>query len=178
MERRLFFMNLTPKKRQTKVLSIRFGSFLEMQELSQEKTMTTTLLTYKGYKGHFEVDVEAKIIFGRVLDIRDVITFKGKTIEEAEQAFKDSVDDYLEFCQEIGEKPNKPFSGKLPFRTTPEVHRQIYIAAKKAGKSINAWMEEAVVERASEEVRAIQKDSQSVTRSTHQHESSKEIAHA
>ncbi len=109
-----------------------------------------TMLTHKGYKAHFEVDVEAKLIFGRVLGIRDVVTFKGRTIDEAEQAFRDSVDDYLDFCQEIGEKPNKPFSGKLPFRTTPELHRQIYIASRKAGKSINAWMEEAVVKAAEE----------------------------
>jgi len=131
--------------------------------------MTTPLLTYKEYKGQFEVDIEAGIIFGRVLGIRDVITFKGKTVEEATQAFKDSVDDYLDFCQEIGEKPNKPFSGKLPFRTTPEVHRQIYIAAKKTGKSINAWMED-VVERATEE--------ELRDRSSPQSDVIREIAHA
>lgn len=109
------------------------------------------MLTYKGYRGDFEVDAEARIIFGRVLDIRDVVTFKGETVEEAVQAFKDSVDDYLEFCQEMGEKPNKPFSGKLPFRTTPEIHRQVYIAARKAGKSINAWMDEKLSQAAKEE---------------------------
>lgn len=37
---------------------------------------------------------------GRVANIRDVVTFKGRFIEEALQAFKDSVDDYLEFKQE------------------------------------------------------------------------------
>ncbi|MBD2081887.1 type II toxin-antitoxin system HicB family antitoxin [Leptolyngbya sp. FACHB-17] len=108
------------------------------------------MLAYKGYKGQIEVDTDAGILFGRVLDIRDVITFKGKTVEEAVQAFQDSIDDYLEFCQERGEEPNKPFSGKLPFRTTPERHRQLYFAAQRAGKSINAWMDE-VLERAAEE---------------------------
>ena len=49
-----------------------------------------------------EVDHEAGIIFGRVLDIRDVITFTGTTVTAAKQAFQDSVDDYLEFCQELG----------------------------------------------------------------------------
>lgn len=106
------------------------------------------MLTHKGYKGHFEVDAEAGIIFGRVLGIRDVVTFKGKTVEEAIQAFKDSVDDYLEFCQEVGEKPNKPFSGKLPFRTDPERHRMIYIAAKRSGKSINSWMDDVLAQAA------------------------------
>lgn len=108
------------------------------------------MLTYKGYSGQLEVDTEAGILFGRVLEIRDVVTFKGRTVEEAVQAFQDSVDDYLAFCQELGEEPNKPFSGKLPFRTTPERHRQVYIAARKAGKSINAWMDEVLSKAAAE----------------------------
>ncbi len=108
------------------------------------------MLTYKGYKGHLEVDTDAGILFGRVLDIRDVITFKGKTVEEAVQAFRDSIDDYLDFCQERGEEPNKPFSGKLPFRTTPERHRRVYIAAQKSGKSMNAWMDEVLSQAAEE----------------------------
>lgn len=102
------------------------------------------MLTYKGYTGRIEVDTENGILFGRVLDIKDTITFQGKTVEEASQAFRDSVDDYLEFCEELGEKPDKPFSGKLPFRTTPELHRKIFLAATKAGKSINSWMEEVI----------------------------------
>lgn len=106
------------------------------------------MLTYKGYTAQIEVDAEKAILFGRVLDIKDVITFQGKTVEEARQAFHDSVDDYLDFCEELGEKPDKPFSGKLPFRTTPECHRQIFLAATKAGKSINAWMEEILADAA------------------------------
>jgi predicted HicB family RNase H-like nuclease len=106
------------------------------------------MLNYKGYAGHMEVDDEAGIIFGRVLDIRDVITFTGNTVAEAKQAFQDSVDDYLEFCQELGQEPDKTFSGKLPFRTTPDRHRQLYLAATKSGKSINAWMDETLTQAA------------------------------
>ncbi len=58
-------------------------------------------LTYKGYQGHIEIDLDSDIFFGRVLDIKDVITFQGKTLEEACQAFYDSIDDYLEFCEDI-----------------------------------------------------------------------------
>ncbi|WP_277875050.1 hypothetical protein [Anabaena sp. FACHB-1237] len=38
-----------------------------------------------------------------------VITFQGRSVEELKQAFQDSVDDDLEFCQQLNEKPNKPF---------------------------------------------------------------------
>ena len=109
------------------------------------------MLTYKGYTGQLEIDEEASHLFGRVIDIRDVITFKGKTVDEAKQAFEDSIDDYLEFCQEIGQEADKPFSGNLPLRTTPERHRKLFIASKKAGKSMNAWMDE-VLEKAADQV--------------------------
>jgi predicted HicB family RNase H-like nuclease len=102
------------------------------------------MMSYKGYTAVIEVDIEAGILFGRVLDINDVITFKGKTVDEAREEFYKSVDDYLAFCEDLGEEPDKSFSGKLPFRTTPENHRKIFVAAKKTGKSINAWMDEVL----------------------------------
>jgi predicted HicB family RNase H-like nuclease len=109
------------------------------------------MLTYKGYTGNIYIDAEANILFGKVLDVKDVITFQGETIAEAKQAFQDSIDDYLEFCEELGESPDKPFSGKFHFRTSPEIHREITIAATKKGISINSWMEQTL-KKAAEEV--------------------------
>ena len=105
-------------------------------------------MKYKGYTAEIEIDETAGILFGKVLDIKDVITFKGITVAELEQEFHNSVDDYLEWCTELGEEPDKPFSGQLPFRTTPQRHRQIYLAAKKANKSINSWMDEILASEA------------------------------
>jgi predicted HicB family RNase H-like nuclease len=112
------------------------------------------LLTYKGYTGQIEVDTEAGVLFGRVLAIRDVVTFEGDTVAEAVRAFGDSVDDYLAFCAEQGKAPDKPFSGKLPLRTTPERHRRIALAAASAGKSINAWLDDTAAEAAARSARS------------------------
>ncbi|GAB4190840.1 MAG: type II toxin-antitoxin system HicB family antitoxin [Coleofasciculaceae cyanobacterium] len=112
------------------------------------------MMTYKGYTASVEVDTEAGILFGRVLDIKDVVTFKAKTVDEVAREFHKSVDDYLAFCEELGEEPDKPFSGKLPFRTTPEHHRKIFLAAQKAGKSINSWMEEILTVAADKAINA------------------------
>lgn len=49
-------------------------------------------MNYQGYTASLKIDVEAGIIFGRVLDINDVVTFKGKTVEEARQEICKSVD--------------------------------------------------------------------------------------
>lgn len=102
------------------------------------------MLSYKGYTGHVEYDDEAGIFHGEVLDTRDVITFQGTTVDEIEAAFRESVEDYLEFCRERGEEPNKPFSGKLVLRMSPELHHKVFIKAVKAGKSLNKWISDTL----------------------------------
>lgn len=100
------------------------------------------MLDYKGYIGHATFDDGAAIFHGEVINTRDVITFQGASVDELRQAFTDSVDDYLEFCTERGVEPNKPFSGKFMLRTKPDLHRDLVVASKRAGKSLNAWIEE------------------------------------
>lgn len=58
-------------------------------------------MKYKGYHGQANYDEEARCFHGEVVGIRDVITFRGTSVEELEQAFKDSIDEYLDFCKEI-----------------------------------------------------------------------------
>mgnify|MGYP001126632382 CR=1 FL=1 len=55
------------------------------------------MLKYKGYTGYVEFVDEAELLHGEVLDAIDVITFQGKTVEDMRKAFRDSLDDYLEF---------------------------------------------------------------------------------
>ncbi len=105
-------------------------------------------MRYKNYTAEVEIDPDAKVLAGRVLYLRDVIVFEGETVEDAERQFQVSVDDYLAWCAERGKEPEKPFSGKLPFRTTPEHHRKIALAAAQMGKSINAWMDDVVTQAA------------------------------
>lgn len=100
-------------------------------------------LSYKGYTGQCEVDFETGMIFGRVIDINDIITFQSETVCGAREELRRSVDEYLAFCQELGEEPAKPFSGKILFRTTPERHRLIHVAARRTGRSVNAWLDAA-----------------------------------
>ncbi len=111
------------------------------------------MLMYKGYIGFVEFDDEADIIHGEVITTRDVITFQGKTVTEIKKAFRESIDDYLEFCTSRGEDPEKPFSGKLNLRLPPALHRQAYIAAKSEGKSLNSWLVEKVKYATGEEHR-------------------------
>ena len=102
------------------------------------------MMEYKGYFAKAEFDDEANIFCGEVINLRDVITFEGETVKELNQAFQDSVDDYLDFCAERGEDPEKPYSGKFVVRVEPELHKNITIEARKTGKSLNVWVSNAI----------------------------------
>lgn len=100
------------------------------------------MMEYKGYIGKVEFDDEAPIFHGEVINTRDVITFQGESVGELTQAFRDSVDDYLDFCKVRGDAPDKPFSGQFVTRIPPELHRQVNVAAAVSGKSLNGWVAE------------------------------------
>jgi len=107
------------------------------------------MMEYKGYLSRIEFDDEANIFHGEVINIRDVITFQGKSVDELRKAFEDSVEDYLAFCAERGEEPDKPFSGRFTVRLSPEQHRKVVLAAEKAGRDIEMWVEETLTKAAS-----------------------------
>jgi predicted HicB family RNase H-like nuclease len=102
------------------------------------------MMEYKGYIGKVEIDDEAGILHGDVINVRDVITFEGTSVDEVHQAFQESIDDYLAFCAQRGESPEKPFSGKFVVRLPAELHRKAYIQAKLADKSLNGWVTEVL----------------------------------
>ena len=102
------------------------------------------MMEYKGYIAQVEFDNEDNIFHGEVINLRDVITFQGETVDELREAFQESVEDYLEFCAERGEKPERPFSGKFSVRMDPALHRRITIQARLANKSLNGWLNDAL----------------------------------
>jgi predicted HicB family RNase H-like nuclease len=107
------------------------------------------VLKYKGYHGSTEYSLEDDCLHGRLLGITDMITYEGNSVKEIKIAFKDSVDDYLAFCKELGKEPNKPYSGKMMFRVDPKVHASAARAAQLKGISLNQWAEEVLREAAS-----------------------------
>ncbi|NDG83348.1 MAG: type II toxin-antitoxin system HicB family antitoxin, partial [Betaproteobacteria bacterium] len=94
-------------------------------------------MTYKGYTARVEFDDRDSIFVGRILGIRNIISFHGETVSELRTAFERSVADYLLDCEQQDIQPEKPASGKLLLRVPPEVHGRALVAAQAAGKSLN-----------------------------------------
>lgn len=86
------------------------------------------------------VEADDGVFLGRVSGLGDVISFEGATFAEVEQAFRDSIDDYLAFCAERGKPPDRPYRGKIPLRVSPETHRRAATRARAAGMSLNQWI--------------------------------------
>lgn len=105
------------------------------------------MMKYKGYQGHVVYDDEAKLFHGEVVGLKDMITFQGLSVDELEQAFKDSVEDYLEFCKELGRPPEKPYSGKVLIRMSSKDHEMAALKAKSDGLSMNEWIIQTIHER-------------------------------
>lgn len=97
-------------------------------------------MRYKNYSAEIECDDEAGVFHGRVVNIRDTITFEGSTVEELRKEFRKSVDVYLELCAKHGRTPNRPYSGKLVVRIDTNLHCDAAAAAKAAGESLNAFI--------------------------------------
>ena len=95
------------------------------------------MMTYKGYTGVAEIDAEAGVIHGRVIGLRDVVTFEGKTAAETMRAFRESVDDYLDFCAKLGQSPEKPLSGRFNLRLGTDLHRALAVRAETQRISLN-----------------------------------------
>ena len=107
------------------------------------------MLKYKGYIGQMEIDEDGGVLYGRVLNLaRDGVTFSGRTVAEAKEDFTRAVEDYLAWAKEERFEPEKPYGGKLLIRATPELHRQIALAAALLDySSANQFVLETVREK-------------------------------
>ncbi len=105
------------------------------------------MMEYKGYVGAITYDPVADLFRGEIANLSEVVTFEGHSIGDLKHALAEAVDQYLAFCRERGEKPDRPFSGRMLVRMDPQTHRAVATAAAREGKSLNAWTVE-VLERA------------------------------
>ncbi len=84
------------------------------------------MMKYKGYTGYVQFDDEAAE--NRTNYERHSRKRKPRPKDAAsalvQQAFRNSIDDYLDFCAERNEEPDKPFSGKFVVRIPSELHRR------------------------------------------------------
>ena len=101
-------------------------------------------MKYKGYVARIEYDEDDRIFVGRLAGIDDIVSFHGTTVDELETAFHESVDHYLEVSERTGRSAQKPYSGNLMLRISPDIHAAVATVSQVQGKSINQWVAEVL----------------------------------
>ena len=102
------------------------------------------LLRYKGYSARPEYSAEDRIFYGKIVGISELVDFQSENAKDLEEEFHKAVDDYLEFCAEIGKQPQKEYSGLFNVRISPELHREVSVFAQAEGVTLNKAVEQAI----------------------------------
>ncbi|MCD8371634.1 MAG: type II toxin-antitoxin system HicB family antitoxin [Clostridiales bacterium] len=106
--------------------------------------MNNSMLEYKGYHATVEFDADDGIFVGEVFGIADSLNFHGRSVDELEEMFRQSIDNYLEFCKNIGKEPDREFRGSFNVRMSPEMHRKAVLAAKQHKMTLNQYVVRAI----------------------------------
>lgn len=102
------------------------------------------VMKYKGHRAAVEFSVEDMALFGKILDIDDVVIFEIADPNDAFSVFKEVIDDYLDFCKENDKVPCKPYNGRFNVRIEPGLHRRAARRARRMGISLNTLVTEAM----------------------------------
>lgn len=91
--------------------------------------MGAKYLSYKGYQGSCEADLDEGFLYGKILFINDLVTYEAKDVPQLKAEFEAAVEDYLLTCEELGKEPNKAFTGSFNVRIPPEDHKKLTLIA-------------------------------------------------
>jgi predicted HicB family RNase H-like nuclease len=102
-----------------------------------------------GYKAVIKYDPEIGMFRGEFIGLNGGADFYATTVEGLREEGRKSLNVFLEMCAEDGVNPVREFTGRFNLRVPPELHERIATLAEASGKSINAWMVEALGREAS-----------------------------
>ena len=124
------------------------------------------VLEYKGYHSRVEFDSTSMVLHGKIEGINDLVTFESDNLLEIESEFHKAVDDYLNFCDDIGQEPDKEYKGSFNVRITPELHKRLVEISFFNDESLNNSVEKAIdMYVQSEEIRLSLSDESGVIKS-------------
>lgn len=102
--------------------------------------MSKNIMNIDGYRAVITYDPEIEMFRGEFIGLNGGADFYGRDIESLKREGAISLKVFLEMCEEDGVNPRKEYSGKFNVRLPGELHREIAIAARAEGKSLNKWI--------------------------------------
>ena len=102
------------------------------------------VLEHKGYTGSVEFSNTDETFFGKIVGIRDLVTFEADSVVKLKKAFKEAVEDYITTCKEMGKDPDKEYKGSFNVRLKPKIHRLAAIKSATLKMSLNQFVEKVL----------------------------------
>ncbi len=102
------------------------------------------MMEYKGFYAEPYYSQEDGCFVGRILGINDIVSFEGSDANEIEARFQEAVEHHIETCKQLGQKPQKSFSGKFNLRLSPDLHARLAATAQKKELSLNQYISEVL----------------------------------
>lgn len=102
------------------------------------------VLEHKGYTGSVEFSNTDETFFGKIVGIRDLVTFEADSVVKLKKAFKEAVEDYIATCIELGKDPDKEYKGSFNVRLKPKIHRLAAIKSATLKMSLNQFVEKVL----------------------------------
>ena len=106
--------------------------------------MISSLMEYNGYHAKIEFDQEDQIFVGHVLGINDSINFHGQSVQELTTEFHNSVNNYVDYCLQIGKEPEREFKGSFNVRIKPKQQKKVALHAANEGITIKHFVSRAI----------------------------------
>lgn len=95
-------------------------------------------MAFKGYDARLEYDEIKDSYRGVILGLNGSTDFYGRTNKELRRAFKQSLEEFMDFCRERGIQPHAHCSGKLNLRIPFWVHERLVMHAREERVPIEA----------------------------------------
>jgi predicted HicB family RNase H-like nuclease len=86
------------------------------------------VMRHGAYEAATTFDAAAGLFNGEVINLRDVVTFQGTSIDELRQAFAASIANYLALCAARGEPSESPFSRTVTGEWDSDDHHAVETA--------------------------------------------------
>jgi predicted HicB family RNase H-like nuclease len=106
--------------------------------------MKKDVIEYKGFIGSVHFSEENDILFGKIEEIDDLVTFEGASVKGLRKAFEEAVDDYLELCRQANKEPFRSVKGSFNVRIPPELHRKAIRLSKQQNLNLNQFVLKAI----------------------------------
>jgi len=104
-------------------------------------------LEHKGYTGTIEYSYDDELLYGKVIGIKGLISYEGKTGKDLENDFRGAVDDYIVLCKSQGISPEKSFKGSFNVRIPTDLHKKAALLAMEEQVSLNSFVAESIRSR-------------------------------